>query len=395
MAVNFTQIPTIDLAHAQCPVTKASFLSDLRDAIVKVGFFYLKNHGVPNNVERNFVEQSVKFFDLPLEDRLEVEMLHSKHFLGYVREQNEKTAQRTDFRETFNLGMDLAAPGEEEPAYRNMSGPNLVRMTFSCALCGGPSLIEMNDTIKWPNETAIPGFRAAMEDYVKHIQTLGDDFKVLVAEALDLEPTAFLRFFDEQPQDRLKLAKYPVPSSIADSEPSGSFQGIGPHKDSSFLTFLLQGTPHRGLEVQNKSGEWIPAPPVPGTLVVNIGRMFEALTGGVVTATTHRVSLEEKNFVDRDGRPLGPRFSFPMFQLLALDLRRDQMTLDMPPHIVKLAKEIKVMSDAEKFFEEMFRDCAGSGLFMARVIKHEDVARKWYPDVLDNVLKAQKAELGH
>lgn len=103
MAVNFTQIPTIDLAHAQSPVTKASFLSDLRDAIVKVGFFYVKNHGVPNNVERNFVEQSVKFFDLPLEDRLEVEMLHSKHFLGYVREQNEKTAQRTDFRETFNV----------------------------------------------------------------------------------------------------------------------------------------------------------------------------------------------------------------------------------------------------------------------------------------------------
>ncbi|KAE8340545.1 hypothetical protein BDV24DRAFT_151898 [Aspergillus arachidicola] len=372
MAVNFTQIPTIDLADAQSPATKPSFLSDLRDAIVKVGFFYLKNHGVPNNVERDFVEQSIKFFDLPLEERLKVEMLHSKHFLGYVREQNEKTAQRTDYRETFNLGMDLAAPGEEEPAYRNMSGPNL-----------------------WPNETAIPGFREAMENYVKHIQTLGDDFKVLVAEALDLEPTAFLRFFDDQPQDRLKLAKYPVPSSIADTEPFGSFQGIGPHKDSSFLTFLLQGTPHRGLEVQNKSGEWIPAPPIPGTLVVNIGRMFEALTGGVVTATTHRVSLEEKNFVDRDGRPLGPRFSFPMFQLLALDLRRDQMTLDMPPHIVKLAKEIKVMSDAEKFFEEMFRDCAGSGLFMARVIKHEDVARKWYPDVLDNVLKAQKAELGH
>ncbi|OGM41097.1 oxidoreductase [Aspergillus bombycis] len=379
MAVNFTQIPTIDLAQAQSPATKPSFLSDLRDAIVKVGFFYVKNHGVPDNVERQFVEQSIRFFNLPLKERLEVEMLHSKHFLGYVREQNEKTAQRTDYRETFNLGMDLAAPGDEEPAYRNMSGPNLA--------AGG--------IIKWPNETAIPGFREAMDDYMKHIQALGEDFKVLVAEALDLEPTTFLRFFDDQPQDRLKLAKYPAPSSIADNGPLGSFQGIGPHKDSSFLTFLLQGTPHKGLEVQNKSGEWIPAPPVPGTLVVNIGRMFEALTGGVVTATTHRVSLEEKNFVACDGQPLGPRFSFPMFQLLALDLTREQMTLDMPTHIVSLAKQIKVMSDAEKFFEEMFRDCAGSGLFMARVIKHEDVARKWYPDVLDNVLKAQKAELGH
>ncbi|GMF68070.1 unnamed protein product [Aspergillus oryzae] len=391
MAVNFTQIPTIDLAHAQSPVTKASFLSDLRDAISNRSNSSICPWRTAWKLRCCIASISLVMFASKTRKQ-HSGLTFARHSMYVELRVYGKNNMAND---VLQLGMDLAAPGEEEPAYRNMSGPNLVRMTFSCALCGAPSLIEMNDTIKWPNETAIPGFRAAMEDYVKHIQTLGDDFKVLVAEALDLEPTAFLRFFDEQPQDRLKLAKYPVPSSIADSEPSGSFQGIGPHKDSSFLTFLLQGTPHRGLEVQNKSGEWIPAPPIPGTLVVNIGRMFEALTGGVVTATTHRVSLEEKNFVDRDGRPLGPRFSFPMFQLLALDLRRDQMTLDMPPHIVKLAKEIKVMSDAEKFFEEMFRDCAGSGLFMARVIKHEDVARKWYPDVLDNVLKAQKAELGH
>lgn len=124
MAVNFTQIPTIDLAQAQSPATKPSFLSDLRDAIVKVGFFYVKNHGVPDIVERHFVEQSMKFFNLPLKERLEVEMLHSKHFLGYVREQNEKTAQRTDYRETFNVSI-ISVSGKNDTTNDVPSPPSL------------------------------------------------------------------------------------------------------------------------------------------------------------------------------------------------------------------------------------------------------------------------------
>ena len=35
---------------------------------------------------------------------------------------------------------------------------------------------------------------------------------------------------------------------------------------------LLQASPHKGLQVQNLSGEWIDAPPIDGTFVVNIGK---------------------------------------------------------------------------------------------------------------------------
>ena len=45
------------------------------------------------------------------------------------------------------------------------------------------------------------------------------------------------------------------------------------------------------MEVVNASGEWIPAPPIEGTFVVNFGNAFEAATDGAVKATIHRVKV--------------------------------------------------------------------------------------------------------
>jgi isopenicillin N synthase-like dioxygenase len=81
--------------------------------------------------------------------------------------------------------------------------------------------------------------------------------------------------------DRLKFVKYPPAAP-------GS-QGVGPHKDSTGLFTFLSQDNVGGLEVLNKGGDWIPVPPVEGSLVVNIQQGFEAITGGVCGATTHRV----------------------------------------------------------------------------------------------------------
>lgn len=80
---------------------------------------------------------------------------------------------------------------------------------------------------------------------------------------------------------RLKFIRYPQ------SEPGS--QGVGPHKDSTGLFTFLSQDPVGGLEVLNKSGEWIAAPYIEGTFVVNVQQGFEAITGGLCPATTHRV----------------------------------------------------------------------------------------------------------
>jgi isopenicillin N synthase-like dioxygenase len=111
------------------------------------------------------------------------------------------------------------------------------------------------------------------------MSSLAAKFITYVAECLSLPSHTFDQFLGNM--SRMKLAKYPPAAK-------GS-QGVGPHKDSiGFFTFLSQDNVG-GLQVLNKSGEWIDAPPIEGSLVVNIAQGFEAVTGGVCPATTHRV----------------------------------------------------------------------------------------------------------
>ncbi|KAI7971352.1 hypothetical protein EIK77_002464 [Talaromyces pinophilus] len=99
----FTSVPVLDYAESASPSTRPAFLKALKAAVVNVGFFYLKNTGVPDKVQREFTEQSIALFNLPLEKKLEIEMVNSKHFLGYARLGQEVTALKNDYREQFDV----------------------------------------------------------------------------------------------------------------------------------------------------------------------------------------------------------------------------------------------------------------------------------------------------
>ena len=91
------------------------------------------------------------------------------------------------------------------------------------------------------------------------------------------------------PQHRIKLLKYPP---VVSTNRHNQAQGVGAHKDSSgWLTFLYQVGEEEGLQVLHSDGQWIDAPPIPGTFVVNFGNAFEAATEGAVKATVHRVKV--------------------------------------------------------------------------------------------------------
>lgn len=84
-----TTIPIIDFSkykpnEANSGTTK-EFLEELHHAMSEIGFFYIKNHGVPLELQKRSFDTIKSFFKLPIEEKLEIELKNSPHFRGYSR----------------------------------------------------------------------------------------------------------------------------------------------------------------------------------------------------------------------------------------------------------------------------------------------------------------------
>ena len=54
------------------PVARQQLARDIRDACINVGFFYVKNHGIPEDSILGAVDAAKAFFALPEETKLKV-----------------------------------------------------------------------------------------------------------------------------------------------------------------------------------------------------------------------------------------------------------------------------------------------------------------------------------
>ncbi|GME36802.1 putative naringenin 3-dioxygenase protein [Neofusicoccum parvum] len=355
----FSSIPTLPLALARDPATKPAFLAALRDALLGVGFLYLDVTGEPSLppvLLDEVVSEGVGFFDrLPLEEKERIEMKNENSFLGWSRLDNETTAMHIDHREQLDLSTPHDLPGPDAPLYYNMRAPN-----------------------QWPSPQDLPRFRPVFEEYMRAMSGISTFFTSLIAEAIGLRADAFDRFFDADQQHKLKVVKYPEVSPDVDDGDEIARQGVGPHKDSMLTSYLLQASPHRGLQALNAAGEWIDCPPKANTLVVAIGQGMEAITQGVCASTTHRV------LSPRCGE--GPRFSIPFFQGVSYDARFEEM--DVPEAVRGLKRERR--DDKVDFaFVKGRWGHLGEATLVNRVRSHPDVGEKWYPGILARIREQQ------
>lgn len=82
----FTQLPVLPLSRALDPHTKPQFLSDLRYALLNVGFLYLSETGLPDKLILDVIAECKGFFDnLPQEEKERIEMKNQRSFLGWSR----------------------------------------------------------------------------------------------------------------------------------------------------------------------------------------------------------------------------------------------------------------------------------------------------------------------
>jgi len=351
---SFSSIPILDLSVARNPETKPAFLEELRYVLLEVGFLYLKNVGIPHELVQEVIKEGVAFFDLPMQEKLAIEMKNAPSFLGYSRLAAEITAHATDHREQIDLSTDHPIRTSDQPLYRNLFAPT-----------------------QWPSAAHLPHFRSVFSKYITLMGEMSIFFTSLIAESIGLSADAFEKYFEEHQQHKLKIVKYPDVGELGLGEPG---QGVGPHKDSMLSSYLLQVGEQKGLQVQNANGEWIDCVPIEGTLVVAVGQGMEALTKGVCKSTTHRVLSPEKG--------KGPRFSVPFFQGVSLDAEFEAM--EVPQEVLKLRKERR--DDVEFTFKKGKYKCLGEATLMNRIKSHPDVGERWYPELLREIREEQARE---
>ena len=80
--MSFSAIPVLDLSLVRNQDTKPAFLESLRNALLDVGFLYIKNTGIDDSLIKDVIEQGKAFFDLPDEKKLEIQMKQKPSFLG-------------------------------------------------------------------------------------------------------------------------------------------------------------------------------------------------------------------------------------------------------------------------------------------------------------------------
>lgn len=267
-------IPVIDLAglEAGSPEALERVGAELRRAAETIGFFYVRNHGLPPELIARAFAVAEDFFRRPLEQKQQVRI--SELHRGFLRVGEAKMydGARADLKESFVWGLDV---GEEDPDFR-----------------AGRPLIGPN---RWPD--FLPEMRPVLVDYFEACNRLGWSLFKAFAAGLGVAPETFLQSI-AKPVTRASIIYYPPQPPEAGAEQFG----VAPHTDYGCLTLLNQDSVG-GLQVRDRKGDWVTAHPIEGTLVVNVGDLMARWTNDRFASTPHRV-------VNTSGRE---RFSIGVF----------------------------------------------------------------------------------
>ena len=254
--VDGSVIPVIDMAPLRDGSDPRGVARALHGASQGLGFIYVKNHGIPEDIIEAARGSALDFFQSPVADRARVRV-SAKH-RGWLEPGGAKMQDdaKTDLKESFIWG------------YEDKSGKT-------------PDDHPLRGANQWPD--FVPDMQKHAMDYFGHAHETAHHLMRGFALGLDLDETFFVQQCSA-PLSRASFVYYPQ-----QPEEMGEEQfGVGPHTDFGVLTVLCQDAVG-GLQVEDADGAWIHAPPIEGTLVVNVGDLLSRWTDGAYKSTPHRV----------------------------------------------------------------------------------------------------------
>ena len=255
--MDFKNIPSVDLADFTegNKETKAAFVKELGKAYEEIGFVAVKNHGLSDALCAELYAQVKGFFTLSKEEKeaYEIEGLAGQR--GYVSfgKEHAKNKNEGDLKEFWHFGQTVEDNDPIKEEY--------------------PDNVQVNE---------LPKFNAVGREVYQKLEATGREMLRAIALHLNLDEN----YFDAKIHNGNSILR-PIHYPPITHEPKDAVRAAE-HEDINLIT-LLMGASADGLQVLNKSGEWISVTALPDQIVVNVGDMLQRLTNNKLKSTTHRV----------------------------------------------------------------------------------------------------------
>jgi len=228
----------------------------LHAASQALGFIYIKGHGIADDTINNARTSAYEFFQQTPE--LKQQQAISSQHRGWLAQGGAKMQDdaKADLKESYLWG------------YQDSAGRT-------------PQDHPLRGTNQWPSH--LDQFEQHAMQYFNDAHRVAETLMQGFALGLGLDKQFFLRSTDK-PLSRASYVYYPAQDASLGEDQFG----VGPHTDFGVLTVLCQDTVG-GLQVQDTSGRWIQAPPIDGTLIINVADLLSRWTAGAYKSTPHRV----------------------------------------------------------------------------------------------------------
>ncbi|KAL8687984.1 MAG: hypothetical protein Q9218_005988 [Villophora microphyllina] len=267
MADNAPSLPLIDYSRlvefkrSKNPSTISTSKQEqekLSAALRDVGFVYLQNHAISSTAQQQLFQHAQRFFAQPESEKAKIESGESKAFHGWFSPQRTSgDTSKSDQKEAFDIGDD-----------NDPTRPN-----------------------QWPADW--PEFRNDMTSFFDQCHEVHLELLAALAEQVGLKTDFFLPYV--QRKDHFFRVLY-YPETTGESFRS-RFRA-SPHTDYGTLTLLFNDT-SGGLQVKNKAGKYVDAPPMANAAIVNVGDLLSRWFNDTLKSTKHRV-IEPSSF-DKTG----------------------------------------------------------------------------------------------
>ncbi|KAI7849432.1 hypothetical protein BDC45DRAFT_520758 [Circinella umbellata] len=265
------QIPVIDFSNFDTNPKEVA--ANVLNACKTIGFFYIINHGLPKDQIDHSFELAKEFFDLSSEEKRKYLIQEDNHGYSelYQETLDPENQKQGDHKEGFNFRNFVnGKPYAPLPPIFEKEQPFIEEFSRACHGTAMRILQAFAIALEIPEEEGGAKWFSDRHTY------------------------------DRQSGEVLRFLKYPRGGESTYKETVRA----GAHSDYGSITLLFQKDVP-GLEVKASRTEWISAPLIENSILVNVGDQLQEWTNGLFKSTLHRVTfLPEHAHVDRYSMPV-------------------------------------------------------------------------------------------